>query len=1689
MTSKDKMLLDSHWWTKQQPDALKAKSGKAFFRALVEYEQAVRAFEKDETEDTAQTVQRKIDAVRAAGRSVRTQAETELRKAGRAGAPDAEALRNTATAMQRPLTDALRTAEEALATAGGAEDLSAELEAYKATLSADVMRLKKRSMSFAFVLTGTAPQDIRIVFDRKAGGQKLERGLKQEFKRGKFTFGRAHMTLDAETAEAVGQDTPGTLWLRIEGKDVANIAPRLKKHFRYLGLKKIKAVELLAFDTSYSKLKDALDAKHDAALAAHPEHDTALMAIWREAEAFEENNQLGQATAVLRDKLVPLLRSLKTGDAAQDSAALDPAAGAPADRKDRLNKTLTKVLDHTFDPKAPTRIQQAFGAREKAPVAPKTFFDATKVTFPKASKLSEQGRSLTRDWAINMAMLQHLGADLPADSPELQALRNRQLAYLLKFANLDKSAAFRFQTNPIQSELSGGAYHRQGGTELTRQAHAMVADKIGVPTERMMLVSTPRALEEVRRQMAFADEYSCEDGWTDLDCDRVVTQALALNGKAADGEELTFVDATAALKSALAEGKTIHEAVGEIATKIEARARGNALSLNGMSEAEYEQLSHAGELDAAQTARLDAVNKSLALAEHKLSYVRIGGTVMVKDQPAIVIYPYGDAHPPAPEEPAAEKAPKGRRWLPKFGRTGFTMAEFDAIAAWSPPVTKALELGEMANHGGFTAGPNQLLDTMLSLEPNPVEVLKALGVTGLPKVTFPEMRLQPFDAFETDFLQDETVDAFRQLSAAGPNDPEPPAFVRVNVDAMMSLIRGLETDTHSVKRKLDDAGLGQLWTLAMNKIHALMAEVVQLAGADPVSMKAFVNCIALIQEEVVTLVGIAKPYDEGDLSTALDGAMVPFPEGFLERGITAEYSLKNSASRCFASVLTACEDAKELAQAKAGHLAKRGLEVLVQGGSYYEPSSGLLPNAREHKATKSDTDPAEFDRHVDDMAARGAKIDTYLCEFHHNISTEKNTYEVEDVIGQVNTLINKQVIAHPFTVAIDATIGQTGDDAIRAFLAAFQQHIKAGMFSVVIYRSCQKFEQLGGDMFNGGMMCVITGEDTDAHAPLQRALDNGNEPPLDENFQGLVHLNRAASEDLDAYRAAIAGNVRKLTDAAAAPNTAVPAHFLHTPANADQSVVQLAVSHDDATPFLDIRFNVEGETEKAKIYHEVRRAFETMSSAEDDGAMVAVRASFGFQHGNVTPIDSEKLRFNPGLEDDARLALYSQIFKDFNEVMTPIMQDWKAVEDEFGVDWTLEPKYSDLIVPAVRTALLDQSRIADDANRPAGERDMARLELMRIYGAKNPGGVLRLHGALSPDFRDGAEHALEIAHLLETAMEALSGVLKRPAPAGAAPEAAARALTPDEQERNDIGCLESFRVFAKRKDPFGVWDKLRGMSAEFRARPEVQAEIRTTLEQAEGMAAAIRRIRAEGDVKTPRTAPLPDLAESDATNVRYLEEMRVARYRKDPFGVARLVTAMTPAFRDQAGIKEEIAETLREMDELAPQSEIVTRAQRAKAGQAGENAMGRVEETNLALAETEEANQEYLETARRHAERNAYRLVWRQVNAMSPAFRDRPEVEAEIREILKRMEAVAEAEARPNAQAPGDTWVEANRKDKAQLEAMRRAALANDTTAFKTCVRAMTPEFRARPEIKLEIEMLVATLKRRLEAQRQDDVA
>lgn len=444
-------------------------------------------------------------------------------------------------------------------------------------------------------------------------------------------------------------------------------------------------------------------------------------------------------------------------------------------------------------------------------------------------------------------------------------------------------------------------------------------------------------------------------------------------------------------------------------------------------------------------------------------------------------------------------------------------------------------------------------------------------------------------------------------------------YVRALASGTLALIKGLrELDLDDRFARLN---LTDFLQISYFRIINAMGEAI-LRRDDQI---AFLNQIQLLHQELQNILVVLQPYGPGALNDAVSSRLHKVVGPSLPAPVVCA---KPSSMHCVASIIAGAE------QQNPG----RELNVVVMKDSYFETGM-LIPKSKRHKIQTvrgEDLASSESDWYSID---RENGVDLYLAEMHHNISIDRKVYSAEPLLDQVKLMYNRGVFAERFTVAIDNTIGVEGEESMREFFKdpLISRLILEGKLNVVLYRSAQKFDMFGMDNYYGGILSVINSGA--AFAMFNARMADERDQLTGPAYQGLVHYQRHAGEEIQGYRKAITDNVTQLY-------RLLPSELIHV--EGSRSPVQIAAREDETLPFLDIQ-TPNSRLLGDALYSALRRF------AEAEGLPLMSRSSYGFSTTNMVHIGDCNFRLTIGLDSKETLERYAAFFR---AVQSAIERSW-----------------------------------------------------------------------------------------------------------------------------------------------------------------------------------------------------------------------------------------------------------------------------------------------------------------------------------------------------------------------------------------------------------------------------------------------
>ncbi|CAM2070189.1 hypothetical protein SCOR_32740 [Sulfidibacter corallicola] len=789
-------------------------------------------------------------------------------------------------------------------------------------------------------------------------------------------------------------------------------------------------------------------------------------------------------------------------------------------------------------------------------------------------------RGTGREWMINFTVLNDMLNTQNLDPDTRKAVIQRALAYLYKFASVENPTLMGWQGNILSQ--GDGTYFRSGDQKIYKAFAHELESSLGLPKGTVWPVFDGRAMDHVKRQYEFADVNHKVMEITDFSSPAVFQRIAEA---ATEDNARFFLDIShlvanipppnpgSGSEGAVANGKAYREILDQVFDKLRLQVEINVRQNSPMEATERE---------------IDVQVREIM--RRVVDNTVLGGSIKVGDQDALYL-------------------------------SGFNGRSAGLHGS---------RVREMVYHGGHAAGPTQVLENWAALAPNLDSMLTRLQNEST------ELQLPQNVAFpksSPDIANYPTLDAFTSHPAVRDLYMQAtrfglPEYADVLIKMTVQQINSLD---HSVGGMLTDPDAGPVMQFALNR----MIGHIENALAKIADMPAFLNHIHLIQEEISTLLAVARPYDYNDFGRDFHQVTDIRPDGVQ---VEPQYGFKNGGMHAFTSVLSGVE-------AMTG---RRDLNVCTVKGTYYEESDHVVPEAAHYKKSVMDGGDVATSLNRIEQELDGKKLDVYVGEFHHNISASlTGRYKAENLIEQVRGLFARGLVSDHFTVAIDATIAKTDAPEIKQFLEAFKDEINDGRLNVVMFRSGQKFDMGGQDNLNAGFT-VTYNNDTHFGAYNQGASNIGQ--PSIGNTQGMMHLELHCQRELNGYREAIMGAHRALLD----PHSelALPKHIRDPdPITGNESLTVAPTDDLGNTVFLDIRspfINRFADAHDDTAYTFFMNRAEGL--AKNAGLTFGTRPSFGFAHSNTASIAGRNFRVTLGAITPKEIVGWREVFTTMRAV-------------------------------------------------------------------------------------------------------------------------------------------------------------------------------------------------------------------------------------------------------------------------------------------------------------------------------------------------------------------------------------------------------------------------------------------------------
>jgi hypothetical protein len=808
------------------------------------------------------------------------------------------------------------------------------------------------------------------------------------------------------------------------------------------------------------------------------------------------------------------------------------------------------------------------------------YVDDTRLLRPADGAPAQKIDPHLREWYIEQASLMQAYRDLGGASPALQKkLAQAMLQSYTKAAPLQGEDAARLgaQTSPLLAKMQMTDYYRSGiNNPLLAAVREAYEKDMSFPEHGAHLVDNASFHEVLARDYALS----------------------GVNTKIGSIDEYT--QALDALFKQVEHGQFPQRNVVFDITDLFALARLQPNEITGLTASLEQTL-----LDKAETfltKRPDIDQQKFANMLQKLWV----GAITTHRGVSVLLTPRFLSR-----APAAGDSPLVRRLLEQ--------ASVDQATTY-PKFVEAVETS--MSHSGYRLDPFQARRAWLEVA-DPAAILSKYGIQFTQLATSERSAPRVFEN-AGDMLAQQ---AFRDFESLASN-PKLAPYVRLLSQGTANLLRGLtkvNPAAGGIDQAMRDQGLDQVLQIAYFRIINAMAT----ASLQQDNMVAFMNQIEVIQQQLATILTLAEPHGEhvfGDSITARlvdpagpnDRSVIP-PD--LGPGVGTSVTAKPSSMNCLASILGGVEALK----------GSNALNVAVLKDHYFE-AAGTIATSGTYSVSQLDGDAVRAfsgisARPQDANSLKGKMpLDVYVCDFHHNISLDRNSYGREDLITQVDKLYEQGLVAKRFTVAIDCTIDKLQSSDVQAFLEHTKQRITDGELNVVLFRSAQKFDMLGMDNYYGGYAVSINNQSL--FAGFNQRMEAPDDQLKGPSRQGLTHLAAHAAQDVEAYRQALMDSTRRFYNA-------LPPGMIWSAGST--SAMQVARTEDPNAVFLDIKFP--DNPMAALAFYDQLKAF----TAKHDLPLTE-RPSFGFATTNLTLVAGSKFRLNPGLEARAKQDLYIGFF-------------------------------------------------------------------------------------------------------------------------------------------------------------------------------------------------------------------------------------------------------------------------------------------------------------------------------------------------------------------------------------------------------------------------------------------------------------
>jgi hypothetical protein len=470
-----------------------------------------------------------------------------------------------------------------------------------------------------------------------------------------------------------------------------------------------------------------------------------------------------------------------------------------------------------------------------------------------------------------------------------------------------------------------------------------------------------------------------------------------------------------------------------------------------------------------------------------------------------------------------------------------------------------------------------------------------------------------FNSYQ-EFIGHHVLRQFEDLSSS----ENAPPYLKIMPKAIVNLLKGFQ-EVKTRHGSIQQFFIKENLNPQLQLLYVGMIEIMRNTILHKEDVVAFNNNMEALHQGIQNILGIVQPYDEEAFAAATIEHFTQGKNPLVPLGLKPNAYLNASGMRSISNIMASVEEQK----------GTNNLNVLVLKDSYYE-STGLLQRAKTYHKSILNGDAFNRIEAVAGGCPNVRKIDLFVCEFHHNTSLARQSYQMENITGQVLALFKKGFASRSLTVAIDCTIGYEQSEEVYQLLnnPEIKALIQTGKLNVALFRSAQKFDMLGMDNYYGGI--AVTINNGKSFGRFDARMNDKDDQLKGLSYQGVTHIQKYGNAD--AYRKAVVANTMKLYGM-------LPKEMIYS--KDSKSLMQISKIEDDSECFLEVKIPT-----KPGCALEVARYF--FEFALHKNLVITNRSSFGFMITNISAIriaGLQQFRINPGLESEETLAKYAYFLK------------------------------------------------------------------------------------------------------------------------------------------------------------------------------------------------------------------------------------------------------------------------------------------------------------------------------------------------------------------------------------------------------------------------------------------------------------